>query len=292
MTLLPEILEDEADGETLDCYNRLKAALPARTVNLIYRHLATVPGALPWATSIAERLGPTAFLEQAAQSLAETPVPPLPPLAPQYWHQHGVNDEDRHLALNILRVYNWSNPRNLVVLLVMQHHLDHPGTDTEAGPTPFPTGPKKPAGPPSTAEPKVPPGPPSTAEAALEPPALPDALTPDILQLVQQTCRQLDISPQLLPTLHRHLGTMPNLYRALTASTHDVVVNGEVSSHARQWEIGAAKAAELATLNRLPPTLPPSDSRLRIREAIDLFRHVIPVHCVLGSLWEDRLRTP
>ncbi|MCZ2403668.1 hypothetical protein IV498_10850 [Paenarthrobacter sp. Z7-10] len=281
MTLLPEILEDEADGETLDCYNRLKAALPARTVNLIYRHLATIPGALPWATSIVEELAPTDFLDRAAQSLALTPGPQLPPLAPQYWHDHGVGEEDRNRALDILRVYNSSNPRNLAVLMVMQHHLDHPGdtapASAPAGEAQSPSGRTTPAD-------VV-----SRSDAPLAPPPPPGGVAPEILELIQQTCRQLNISPQLLPTLHRHLGTMPNLYRALSATTANVVADGQVSARAQDWEANAALLAESNNLT-LPP--PPADSTDRIREAIGVFAHLIPLHCVLGTLWEDRLSGP
>ncbi|MBG0738573.1 hypothetical protein IV500_03940 [Paeniglutamicibacter antarcticus] len=276
MTLLPEIPEGEAEGETLDCYQALKAALPVRTINLIYRHLATIPDALPWAVSIVKELKAQAFLDPAAQSLAATPVPLLPPLAPQYWDQHGVDDKDRHRALEILHVYNWSNPRNLVVLQVMQHHLENPNAQQWTNDASSP------------AEHKTSVDLPANAEAELDPPAPPDALAPDILQMVQQTCRQLNVNPELLPTLHRHLGIMPNLYRALSATTENIVADGQVRLHAQRWE---ATAAELAALNRLTPTVPSAGSQLRIRDAISLFKHGIPVHCVLGKLWEERLGT-
>jgi hypothetical protein len=52
MKALPEILAKEATGSTLEIYRSIEAALGVRLVNLVYRHLATVPGALQWAWAV------------------------------------------------------------------------------------------------------------------------------------------------------------------------------------------------------------------------------------------------
>ena len=42
----------DASGVTLEIYQSIEASLGVRLVNLVYRHLATVPGALEWAWAV------------------------------------------------------------------------------------------------------------------------------------------------------------------------------------------------------------------------------------------------
>ena len=49
---LPEIPIIEATGVTLEIYQSIESALGVRLVNLVYRHLATFPGALEWAWAV------------------------------------------------------------------------------------------------------------------------------------------------------------------------------------------------------------------------------------------------
>ena len=51
-TGLPELPASQATGETRRIYTSIEAALGVKLVNLVYRHLATVPGALEWAWDI------------------------------------------------------------------------------------------------------------------------------------------------------------------------------------------------------------------------------------------------
>ena len=50
--LLPERSVKEATGVTSEIYRSIEAALGVRLVNLVYRHLATIPGALEWAWAV------------------------------------------------------------------------------------------------------------------------------------------------------------------------------------------------------------------------------------------------
>ena len=51
-TVLPEINAKDASGVTSEIYRSIEAALGVRLVNLVYRHLATIPGALEWAWAV------------------------------------------------------------------------------------------------------------------------------------------------------------------------------------------------------------------------------------------------
>nr|NKB46120.1 hypothetical protein [Alphaproteobacteria bacterium] len=46
---LPEIKEGDAVGETAALYDDIRAVIGVPMVNLIFRHMATVPGCLLWA---------------------------------------------------------------------------------------------------------------------------------------------------------------------------------------------------------------------------------------------------
>src|SRR3954462_4318733 len=48
---VPSVLESEATGEIADIYADIRKVLGTSVVNLIWRNLATMPGALPWAWS-------------------------------------------------------------------------------------------------------------------------------------------------------------------------------------------------------------------------------------------------
>jgi len=45
----PAIAEASATGETADIFRDIRATVGVRVVNLVWRHLATLDGALPWA---------------------------------------------------------------------------------------------------------------------------------------------------------------------------------------------------------------------------------------------------
>jgi hypothetical protein len=46
---VPAVAEAAARGETAAIFAEIRAVLGVGVVNLIWRHLATIPGALPWA---------------------------------------------------------------------------------------------------------------------------------------------------------------------------------------------------------------------------------------------------
>ncbi len=46
---VPAVTEAEATGETATIYADIRQVYRVSVVNLVWRHLATFPGALPWA---------------------------------------------------------------------------------------------------------------------------------------------------------------------------------------------------------------------------------------------------
>lgn len=279
---LPEIDERDAQGEVALLYERLRVALPARTVNLVYRRLATIPGALAWSVTVAEALAVDGALERLAAELSATPVPAVPPIPSSTWLRHGVPSDELRRADTILTVYNWSNPRNLLVV----HAMDWALRRTAGGSG---RSHRRAPAPPPVAHPAGAPG-----QLALEPPVPADRLAPDVLVLAREMCRRLGVDGRLLPTLHRHLGAMPDVYRVLADSTREIVADGRVTASAEHWQETAAdlvgSTAARAGAGDLPET-----SWDDVLAVIGSFQRVIPLHSVLGIVWQrslaDALRT-
>jgi hypothetical protein len=97
---IPAISESEATGSIAEIYADIRCVYRVGVVNLIWRHLATIPGGLPWAWSTIRPLyvngtvGREAAALRAALSLPE--LPPWPtaaegsPIAPDFRPEEGM----------------------------------------------------------------------------------------------------------------------------------------------------------------------------------------------------------
>ena len=123
MRSIPEVRESDASPELADLYEDIKTASGLPQVNLIYRHLATVPGMLPWVWQI---LGPLFYgghIAEASQKivradrvLSEELRTACEDLTP---------GERRDLA-HVLNVYNIGNLQNLIALSALLAILRSP----------------------------------------------------------------------------------------------------------------------------------------------------------------------
>jgi hypothetical protein len=104
---LPAVAEAAAAGETAKLFVDIRATVGVRVVNLVWRHLATLPGALPWAWSAVKPLYLRGIVDQAAVRFREAMIVPrlasLSGDAPA-----GVDD--------VLASYDHSNTTNLFAL--------------------------------------------------------------------------------------------------------------------------------------------------------------------------------
>jgi len=122
------ITEAQAQGEIADIYADIRTTLGVPLVNLVWRHLATVPGALAWAWGGLRPIYRDGLVAAAAASLAaRLRLPTLalpgdePPLTPP----------ERMLIANVLRSYGRSNPMNWLALnaLLQANAMPPSGTD-------------------------------------------------------------------------------------------------------------------------------------------------------------------
>ena len=128
----PAIAEASATGETADLFTDIRATVGVRVVNLVWRHLATFDGALPWAWAAVKPLYVSGIADQAAQRFRATMIlPTLPSLAGA--QPAGVDA--------VLASYDYSNTVNLFALGALVARLRGdltPGVAPEGGPRPAP----------------------------------------------------------------------------------------------------------------------------------------------------------
>lgn len=103
----PAVAEASATGEIAELFADIRAVVGVRVVNLVWRHLATIDGALPWAWAAVKPLYLQGMPDQAAVRFRQSMiVPKLASLAgPQ---PVGVDD--------VLASYDHSNTINLFAL--------------------------------------------------------------------------------------------------------------------------------------------------------------------------------
>ena len=103
----PAVAEAVATGEIARLFADIREIVGVRVVNLVWRHLATIDGALPWAWSAVKPLYLMGMPDQAALRFRQTMI--VPRLAPLAGLQPaGVDD--------VLASYDHSNTINLFAL--------------------------------------------------------------------------------------------------------------------------------------------------------------------------------
>jgi len=103
----PAVAEAEATGETAALFADIRATIGVRVVNLVWRHLATLDGSLPWAWGVVKPLYSSGIVDSAAVRFRETMI--LPDLGPLAGKEPASVDA-------MLASYDHSNTINLFAL--------------------------------------------------------------------------------------------------------------------------------------------------------------------------------
>ncbi|WP_374446663.1 hypothetical protein [Stella sp.] len=142
---VPAIPEAAAEGETAAIFADIRSTFGVSVVNLVWRHLATIPGALPWcwaAVRPAYRDGSIAF--QAAALRRALPLPALPEPPAVVLDAIGIDPGARADIRRVLDSYDQTNAMALVALTALALRLDGRVPAAEAGgraPIPVVAGP-------------------------------------------------------------------------------------------------------------------------------------------------------
>lgn len=130
----PAIAEAEASGETAELFADIRATVGVRVVNLVWRHLATMDGALPWAWAAVKPLYQQGMVDQAVTGFRQTMA--LPVLS-------SLAGEEPASVDAVLASYDHSNTVNLFALGALAAWLR--GEDAPQGALQPEPGPRLPA---------------------------------------------------------------------------------------------------------------------------------------------------
>jgi hypothetical protein len=222
----PAVAEAAAVGETADLFADIRATVGVRVVNLVWRHLATIDGALPWAWSAVKPLYVQGMTDRAMvrfrESMALPKLGSLVGLQPQ-----SVDD--------VLASYDHSNTTNLFGLGALVAWLRG---EIAADGAPE-TGARLPA--PDVTLPKL-----MSAED----------VTPETWALVLRLNRFGDPHQVILASMYRHLAHAPDFLRRIEAALAPVDADGSlgqaIASNRRDAH-GRAKLLARAIDAQRPP---------------------------------------
>src|SRR5882762_8436591 len=121
---VPSILETDARGETAEIYADIRKVLGTSVVNLIWRNLATLPGALPWTWSTLRPLYVGAAAPHAEAVRNTLNLPDGPPISADTLLAAGIDRTALAGIRTILNSYYHTNALALVVLSALLERCD------------------------------------------------------------------------------------------------------------------------------------------------------------------------
>ena len=278
-TTAPLLLErpvESATGDTRNIYDAIQTALGVKLVNLVYRHLATVPGALEWAWgTVGPSFASGIFAERAAGLSISGNISSTEIVS---FKQSGLSHVDGDGVVDTLDAYNRANPMNILSLRVLEMALE--------------------AGRPAISIAPVSAG--VRASKAAEPTALLpmgsfDGLpqtTMDILNRLASLTTGQDAG--LVPSLFRHFTAWPAFLEALANWLEPMAEEGLIE---RQVERISAKVDPIAAdifeqLDRPEKAaiLPDEITRAKLLQTIEIFPPAICRMIVIGGLLRAAVR--
>jgi hypothetical protein len=122
---VPAIAEAAATGEIAAIFADIRHVLGVGVVNLIWRHLAVIPGALPWAWGMLRPLYVDGTIAAEAKTLHEDlDLPRLLVLPPEALSAAGLLGSDIIAIRNILAAYHKTNAMAIIALSALLSRLD------------------------------------------------------------------------------------------------------------------------------------------------------------------------
>ena len=127
MTKFPEITPQDAPPEIAVIYSDIRAVTGLPMVNLIWRHIATFPGALAWAWDAVRPLNASRQLASARLRVANSvALPELPLPSADVWQGMGLTSDDKARVAAIVEAYIHGNLTNILTLTALRLRIDHP----------------------------------------------------------------------------------------------------------------------------------------------------------------------
>lgn len=278
MQRVAQIPERDAAPEVAALYEDIRRVTGTPLVNLIYRHLATMQGALPWVWSLIRPLVLDGTIEAAADRVgAAAHLPVLAAFSAAELQHAGIGDAEETLVRRVLWAYNRGNRLNMVSLSAVWLLLDEGATNV-------------PRSAPLVAQRAD-----TVEEASL--PSIPPIRTPDSLDS-ETTARLSEIAALhsgggVLPSLYLHLANWPGFlalaYERLIPPLRDGAVRRGGDEVARRV---AREARGIAA--RMTTDLPaPAGHISALHAVLDTFAHsLIPEMIPVGGSLARALPEP
>ena len=268
MTLLAELAERDATGEKARIYEEMRHLGGVPMVALIFRHLATLAGALEWMWTAIGPAWRTGQLQEAAWQVArDAPLQPIARIHPAALAAVDIDDAGSKEVGAVLEAYNRANPENMLTILCVVRLMEGNAATMPVRPRAW--------------VPPVSPGP-------LPPMAHPDTYSPELAALLDLVAAPGEPgSPRVVQSLYRHFAHRPAFLALAITLLRQRFDDGSIDRsvkdvHARM----SARADEIVRTLSAPAAPHP-----RIRGVCERFSGaVIPQMIVVGRLLEESLR--
>lgn len=270
MPVLPELAADKATGEIRNIYDAIESALGVRLVNLVYRHLATVPGALEWAWyTVGAAFEAGIFADRSKALIVGNAVSRKNRIVLE---AVGLDGIEAAQVIATLDAYIRANPMNAVSLRVIALALEA-GRPADA----------------VTVERRG-----GAALPSLLPMVSLDDMDPDTNALMRRLARlTTGAESKIVPSLFRHFAPWPDLLNRLADAMEQMSRGGVIDDQA---DLVFERADRIAQdiFNSLPPpsanaVLPDREIRKTLVDTIEIFPPTICRMIVIAGLLRDAL---
>ena len=260
---LPEIPESEATGRIAEIYRAILAATGLPSTNLVWRHMASLPGVLEWAYEALEPAFSAGAFRALGAGLAAAP-PPAAMAALDA--DDGLDRATVGNAAGVIAFYNRANPINLVALAALRRTLA--GETAGSGFDPAPADDPLPAL-----------------------PAVAGEVDRETLARMTSLARTInDAESALMPTALRHLANWPAAIAALHTRVEELAASGALDAGAAALRQKAERSALRVALAAPESGRPEEETRHALEGVIELFDRPISRMVIVGRGFEAILR--
>ena len=233
---VPSILESAATGEIAEIYADIRKTLGSGVVNLIWRNLATLPGALQWTWATVRPLYVGSAPLHAEAVRRNLPLPSAPLLSADALTAAGIDRTALSGIRAILDSYHHTNALALVVLSALLEHFDPTATDAVHAAEAAPAQPN--------------------ADLPTLPPMA--SLPPELRRLIEELNEfGEDTDPFLIASMYRHLAYWPAYLAMVHTMLAPLQADGRLNALTRSARaLGRAHGRVLA--QQLAPAEPPA----------------------------------